>query len=483
MAVISLEVSTSSAKSILFSVSDGVMMEVSRRFGADIADGVTQSPDGILQCVIGVLKEAAQAAASRGLSVEAIGLTGIWHSLLLLDKERKPIGRIRTWADLSGAEFVSALRGSTELVDRVYQKTGCMVNAVYPAWKWYNIRHNEPSLAETTRYVSSQMEFVFESLTGERAVSRTIASGTGFFNIHTLDWDDDVLDFIGLERSQLGELVEAFHTAPLRREIAEVVGLPSGVPVTVGCADGAMNQLAIGGLNTGVMSMSVGTSGAIRIVHLEPKIPAIPSTWCYYLLKERRLAGAAVNNATNCVDWFLLQQHGELSGAVYNLYTAGIREVDRANAPIFLPFLFGERCPGWKENRLGGFVGVKGSHTRFDLYYSILEGVLFSMRQCYDILVEVGGRPDEILLSGGIVNSPPWLQMAADIFQREIKVTAETNQSTIGGALVAIEAVGGEEQVQSYQPKVERSLEPDAGVARVYEPRYEKYLELYNSLG
>lgn len=483
MAVISLEVSTSSAKGILFSVNDGTMMEVSQRFGSDIADGVTQEPNGILQSVLAVLKEAAQAAASLGVSIEAIGLTGIWHSLLLLGKKREPIGRIRTWADLSGADYISTLRQDEKFVDTVYHETGSMVHAMYPAWKWYYMRHNVSSLCESARYVSSQIEFVFESLTGQAAVSLCTASGTGFFNIHTLDWDENILDMIGLERSQLSELVEAFYTAPLRSEIARAVGLPSGVPVTVGCADGAMNQLAIGGLSTGVMSMSVGTSGAIRIVHLEPKIPAKLSTWCYYLLRERRLAGAAVNNATNCVDWFLAQRHGQLTGDVYNRYSRGIETVERANAPIFLPFLFGERCPGWNENRVGGFIGVKGTHSSYDLYYSILEGVLFSLRQCYDILVEVGGCPDEVLVSGGIANSPAWLQMVADVFQREIKVTAVSNQSTIGGALVALEAVGGEERVQFYRPEVIQSLEPKAEMAELYQSRYERYLDLYSLLG
>ena len=89
--------------------------------------------------------------------------------------------------------------------------------------------------------------------------------------------------------------------------------------------------------------------------------------------------------------------------------------------------------PRLNEQRPGGFVDVKAFHNKYDLYYSILEGILFTMRQCYDILVEVGG-PEEVLVSGGIVNSVPWMQMAADIFQRDLKVTATTNESTVGGS-------------------------------------------------
>lgn len=73
--------------------------------------------------------------------------------------------------------------------------------------------------------------------------------------------------------------------------------------------------------------------------------------------------------------------------------------------------------------------------------------------------------------------------MVADVFQREIKVTAVSNQSTIGGALVALEAVGGEERVQFYRPEVIQSLEPKAEMAELYQSRYERYLDLYSLLG
>lgn len=482
MVVASLETSTTSAKCILFSVKDGIIAEASQRYRPEVADGPTQAPYGVVGCALYVLQQMVEAARDRGLKIEAIGLTGIWHSLLLLDGRRQPVDRIKTWVDLSGADHVSALRKDRELVRSMYHRTGCMVNAVYPAWKWYYLLRAYPGLVEKARFVASQMEFVFESLTGQSAVSRSIASGSGFLNIHTLDWDDEVLAFLGLRRDQFSPLVEAFHTAPLKAEIARQVGLPTGIPVTVGCADGAMNQLAIGGLDTKAMSVSVGTSGALRAVHLEPKIPEEPSTWCYYLTKGRRIAGAAVNNATNCVDWFLTLQEGELTGRVYDRYSQGIGQVKRQEAPIFMPFLFGERSPGWNERRTGGFVDVKAFHNKYDLYYAILEGILFTMRQCYDILVQVGGRPEEVLVSGGIVNSAPWMQMAADIFQREIKVTSSTNESTVGGALVALEAVGGTDAAAEYRPGVIKVYEPEPEAVKLYESRYQRYLELYKTL-
>ncbi|NMB25271.1 MAG: hypothetical protein GX986_07050 [Firmicutes bacterium] len=481
--VASLEVSTVTAKCILFSLQEGVIAEASKRYGPEVADGPSQDPHGVLACALDVLREVVLVANQKNLTIEAVGLVGIWHSLLLLDDERRALGKIRTWVDLAGADHAMALRQDQGLVHSVYQKTGCMLHAMYPAWKWHYLKQSAPQVTGETTYLSSQTEFVFESLTGQAAVSRTLASGTGFLNIHALDWDQDLLEMMGLSSDQFSQLVEAFHTAPMKSEMAQLVGLPSGIPVTVGSADGAMNQLAVGGLGTEVMSMSVGTSGALRVAHLEPRIPDEPSSWCYYLLEGRRLAGAAINNGTNCVDWFLIRHGNRLNSDTYDRYSNAVGDVDGLGAPMFMPFLYGERCPGWAEHRTGGFVDLKASHGEYDLYYSVLEGILFNMRQCYDILVDVGGIPKEVLVSGGIVNSSPWMQMAADILQREVMVTGSTNDSTVGGALVALEAVGGHEQVRGYRPPIARRFEPRADGIAIHDSRYARYLELYRLLG
>ena len=478
--VASLEVSTSSAKCILFSESDGVIAQFSEAYPADVATGPSQDPDGIVAAALGVLHRAAQEADTRGIRVSAIGLTGTWHSLLLLDSERKPLGSIMTWADVSGAPTVAPMRGDDSFVKSFYRATGCMVHAMYPVWKWVHLRLTQPEYVSRASFLSSQIEYLFERLTGCQGVSRCTASGTGLLNIHTLDWDDDVLGMAGIRREQLSPLQEAYRTAPLLPETAQAVGLLSGLPVTVGCADGAMNQMGIGGVQPGTMSMSVGTSGALRAVHDEPRIPAKPSTWCYYFLEGKRLAGAAVNNATNCVDWFLSRAGAKARDAsVYEKFSAETNRVDVDRAPFFMPFLFGERCPGWRKNRAGGFVGVRAAHDEFDLYHAVLEGVLFSMRQCYEILVEVGGRPERVIMSGGITNSREWSQMAADVFGRELLTTGVSNDSTVGAALVAMQAVTGGGHAENYSPEITRSLKPHESACNVYERRYKRYLEYY----
>jgi len=466
---------------MLFHEDEGVISEFSRPFARDVADGPTQNPDGIVASALDVLRQAVQWAGAHGIDIAAVGLAGTWHSLLLLDARRRPLGAISTWADLSAAPSVAELRQDAEFVTDFYHRTGCMVHAMYPVWKWFHLKRTQPEVACRVAHVSSQIEYVFQSLTGCLGVSSCTASGTGLLNTNTLDWDDDILEMAGVRREQVGPLYEAFHTEPMLASVAERVGLPSGVPVTVGCADGAMNQVGVGGVRSRTMSMSVGTSGALRSVHDEPRIPNTPSTWCYYLFGGKRLAGAAINNGTNCVDWFLSRAGVKgRDGGAYEVFSSGAGQVDVAGAPYFMPFLFGERCPGWREEREGGFCGVRASHDEFDLYHAVLEGVLFNMRQCYEILARVGGSPDQMLVSGGILNSDEWAQMASDIFGRELLATPTTNSSTVGAALVALQAVTGRGQAEEYIPQITRSFVPRDNMSEVYDRRYRRYLELYD---
>jgi len=473
--IIGLEVSTSAAKCALFSVGEGIIDTIEIPFDRHVTDKITQDPEGMVAVALQALKHVVGRTTRE---IAAIGLVGTWHSLLLLNKEKRPLGQISMWADLSASPTVGELKQDQELVRRCYQKTGCMVHAMYPAYKYYHLARTDPETAGKARFVASQVEYLYHVLTGERAVSRCTASGTGLFNIHSLDWDEELLQFVGLSREQLGELEEVFHVGSLKASIAQAVGLKPGTPVTVGAADGAMNQLAIGGADHGIMSFSVGTSGAMRMVVDAPRLPEQPSTWCYYMYSEQRLVGAATNGATNCVDWFL-DRCGNSSNR-YADYDRAAATVDVEAAPIFLPFIYGERCPGWEENRPGGFVGLKSHHGPAEMYYAILEGVLFNLYQCYTILTELAGVPERILISGGIMHSPFWLQLACDLLGRDLWTTGTKNDSTMGAVLVALQSVGGDKARQHLEPTVVCSpSSPER--TNTYRGRFQKYLEFYHA--
>ena len=137
----------------------------------------------------------------------------------------------------------------------------------------------------------------------------------------------------------------------------------------------------------------------------------------------------------------------------------------------------GMRHISWR----GGFVGVDAAHNQVHLYYAVLEGILFNLYQCYLRLAEVGGVPMEIRVSGGILNSPLWLQMAADIFGKPMLTSGFANDSTVGAAMVALKAAGIINRIEDCLPEIRHTYQPRVEYHRLYQVRFANYLDYYTS--
>jgi len=96
------------------------------------------------------------------------------------------------------------------------------------------------------------------------------------------------------------------------------------------------------------------------------------------------ISGAAISGACSCVDWF---RNGVSPALSYDELES--RAADQESAPVFLPFVFGERCPGWHDERKGGFEDISAEHGLGALYRGVLEGVCFNLKQCYDLLIRL----------------------------------------------------------------------------------------------
>ncbi|MFY9175806.1 MAG: FGGY family carbohydrate kinase [Caldicoprobacterales bacterium] len=474
MNVLALEASTSSAKAIIYSSSQGIVAAKDQAYDEGISNVTTQEPEGVYRALMECGRSLLESFEGN---IDAIALSSTWHSLLLIDKGGKPIGRTLTWANNQAAETVDSYKKNRDLTNEIYRKTGCPVHTTFPLWKWIHAKE-KGGIYRNSVLISSQPEYIFQRMTGERGVSYNVASGTGFMNIHNLDWDHEILEFAKLSLDQLAPLREAEFSAPLKDEAADFLNVKRGIPVVITGADGAMNQIGAGAMGDGIMTMSVGTSGAIRMATSHPVIPQTPSTWCYYVAEGKRLAGAATSGAGNCVNWFV----NRFNNRAYS-YDELENMIDKdrlMDAPIFLPFMYGERSPGWRGARLGGFQEIRDHHDLGDFYYSILEGVLFNLYQCYQILTSVGGVPEEIRISGGIENSPWWLQMAADIFQKEIYTFDMEHASIMGAVAIVLKVLGQINSLQDFQQKPKKVITPNRDKAKFYGERFQKYMEWYN---
>lgn len=468
MRILALEASTSSAKAMLFDSETNQFEDLNHLYSKDYSNfDVIDQAEEVYQEVMALGRE-----LLNGRSVDMIALGGTWHSILLCDKNMRPVSPVYQWTYMGAKDICAEHRKDKAYTEHFYHTTGCMVNAIYPAFKVELLRQMGFDVDHS--YLLSQGSYNTYRMTGKRVSTHCLSSGSGFMNLHTMDYFMDVLDYNHISREQVSELISSDVDYPLQKEAADLLGVKEGIPVIPCNSDGGLNQVGVGAIRKGIATFSVGTSGAIRLTTQEPVIPEKPSTWCYYSPKGF-LSGAATNGCCNCTDW--VKNRLFPKGTSYAEIENGV--IDENDTPIFLPFLFGERCPGWNDERRGGFYNLKPSHTAADMYRAAQEGVLFNLYHCYRILADINGAPSELMLSGGIIKSKVWTQMAADIFGVKLSVNDVSQGSLLGAVVMGMERLGIIKDVRDYVPDIVKTVLPNPEKKEMYEKKFQLYLECY----
>ncbi len=482
MAVLVIEMSTSSVKVMTADAQCDLLCEFSHRI-RNVSDGV-QQPDEICDAALRLARKAVEFYRLKHPSPEitAVGIVSTWHNSLVADTNGNARTPSYTWTYRKpGAAAASFKKNHPAQALAYYKKTGCLVNGTYVSFRMKYFTENGFVFAKNDRLID-QGTYLFYQLTGTFRESYSMASGTGLLNLAAMDWDAEIAAEMGVPRENLPELCDYDACRPLCAAAAELLGLKQGIPVVTAHPDGAMNQVGDDALEEGVMTLSAGTSAALRMLSAQAAVPDEPSLWCYYA-PGSYLTGAATSGCANCIDWFA----GSVCGNSYD-YNALDRmateafnkmSADSGDAPVFLPFLFGERAPGWSEYRPGGFLRLSGRHETGALYCAVLEGICFNIRQCYEMLCAVNRVPERIHVSGGIVRSEVWAHLLADILQKEIFLSPVQNASSLGGAKLALFAAGEIADLRVRAAESRTLLSPDPAAAGRYDPLYGIYCDLY----
>ncbi len=466
MRILSIETSTSAAKVLLYDTVACTTQMAGAAYPPQLSrtDG-SQDAEGIYRLAAGMARE-----LCAGREVDIIALVGAWHGIMLCDRDGRPATSLSNWEDTRAAALCARLRRDEAFVRDYYRRTGCMVNATYPFFRLLYLKRQGYDLS---RYAAmGQGSYNTFRLTGARVTTDCMASGSGLLNIHSRTYDDLVLRMLGVGADAFSRPVHFDQLQRLSAAGAGDLGLKSGIPVIPVCSDGGMNQIAVGGYREGVMSFSVGTSGALRLSVPEPVLPDLPAIWSY-LSPVGPMSGGATAGACNCLNWFKERFLPDVD-------FASLEDVYRPDrdTPVFLPFLFGERCPGWDDARKGGFLNLTAAHDRMSMYQAVAEGILFNLYQCYLALAEANGAPRRVVLSGGILNSAGWTQMCADVFGLDMGIPDNPQSSLWGGAVLAamhmlgVDAADG--MVGSFRP-----LRHSEESHRVYMEKFERYLDGY----
>ena len=146
-----------------------------------------------------------------------------------------------------------------------------------------------------------------------------------------------------------------------------------------------------------------------------------------------------------------------------------------------LTYLMGERTPHLDADCRGMFFGLSAMHTRRDLLRAVMEGVTYSLKDCLNVLAEMGVAPETMLACGGGGKSPLWRQMLADVFQMPVATTVNTEGPALGVAILAGVGAG----LYASVPEACRAMihvNPAQNPIAENVPQYEKVYALYTKL-
>ncbi len=491
---VGLDIGTSSCRAVAFDGEFRVLGSVSREYSIHIPhpSWAEQDPDQILESVVEVLHGLMALPVFSGELPQAVGISAVMHSLIGLSKEGDPITNAIIWADLRARDQAQRL-GDGGKAAELYRRTGCPVHPTYLPAKLLWLQEKAPETFAAIAKVVSIKGYLVQQLTGRTLEEYSTASTTGLLNLSRMQWDETVLESVGVSAQLLPELVSPLTVLDgFVGEYARSQGLPTGVPLVIGATDGTLSNLGSGVVSPGQVVAMVGTSGAVRAVLDEPKLDADQRTWSYYLAEDKWVSGGALNNGGNLMGWFrdhlagTAQMEAQQRGiSVYEVISQWAGSVPPGSRGlVFLPMLFGERSPGWNPDSRGVLFGLNAGHGTSDIARALMEGVMFHLYGVYEALVSVVGQPKEIRASGGFAKSSIWLQIMADLFGTPLHIPKVLEGSAFGAAFLAAAAIGHVSSLTQASDliEIERVVEPNLAQTNVYREVYALYSSLYAKL-
>jgi xylulokinase len=483
---IGLDIGTSAAKAVLMSETGSVLGTASGEYDMQSPRPLwsEQDPENWWTGTQKAIKELLYTHNIKGEDVKAVGLTGQMHGLVTLDSSGKVLYPCIMWNDQRTASECAEM---TDLIgyDNLLKITGNPVLPGFTAPKILWLRKHKPEVFNNINKILLPKDYLRFKLTNEFFTDVSDASGTSLLNVGQRKWSEEILNKLKIPFSWLPEVVESVTiTGTISHEAAVFTGLKEGTPVIAGGGDQASGAVGTGAVSEGIISLVLGTSGVVftptKNFRIEPEgklhsfCHAVPGAWHFM---------GVTLSAAGSLKWF---RDTFYPGEKYEELTDGVENIPAGSEGlIFLPYLSGERTPYPDPDAKGTFTGISVRHNKNYFTRSILEGVAYSLRDCYELIKRSGINAEKILVSGGGAKSRLWRQIISDLFNLEIRTLKCTEGAPYGAAIIAATGTGYYKSIEEACKailEIETITFPDKNTHIIYEDFYQLYAELYPDL-
>lgn len=416
-------------------------------------------------------------------ATKAIGLSGQMHGAVLLDERDRVLRPAILWNDVRAGAQCAELERTISQSRRI---TGNIAMPGFTAPKLLWVAQHEPDIFRRTKKVLLPKDYLRLRLSGDYVSELSDAAGTLWLDVAKRDWSDAMLHGTGLGREHMPHLVEGCApSAQLRNDLARAWGMGEGVMIAGGAGDNAASAIGMGVIAEGQAFISLGTSGVFFVANdgYRPNPEQGVHTFCH-ALPARWHQMAVILSAASCLRW-VTQLTGAPSEAALLAEIEAVNAKELLNAPLFLPYLSGERTPHNDPNAMGVWFGLSHDTDRATLGYAVLEGVAFALLDGYRALQHAGSFVEMASLVGGGSKSRYWAQLLANVLALTlVRHRGSELGAALGAARLGLMAANKGETASKIctTPPILDVIEPQVNVDARLQKRYEKFRKLYDAL-
>lgn len=490
-AIITLDVGTSSLRASLYMI-DGELLHFSQFHYCPTFLGsnrVEQDPHIWDNAILFTLHELSRYLDQHIYDVLAISITSQRASIIPVDKEGTALYPAIMWQDkrsiAESERFASVLSQSS-----VYKKTGLRIDSYFSAPKIMWLQKHERKVFDATYKFVGVQDYIVHKLTDNFITDASQASRTLMMDLASRIWDDDLLSVVGIEASQLCEILEPGSIGGyLTGAIEEKIGLPAGIPVILAGGDQPCAAMSLGMIKEGVVVANTGTGSFTLGFSTEPKFDDQELTLCSVgSVPGSYSVEAGLITSGILVQWFVEQffQEVPLESAFNKVFKDIASSPVGANGVVVLPHFKGVAAPYWNPKAKGLFFNITLSTTRSDMARSILEGLCLDMAQNLALIKRNIGKIDKIAIAGGMTKRDVFNQMQADVYNQDVWIANTSEASSLGAWMSAMVGIGAastyREVFDMVCSKNPVSFHPNPESVLVYTERKRQREELYSVL-
>ena len=410
---------TTSLKACLFDENGNLIVSESAGYNLITEGEFVEFPaEEFYRVFLSVIKRITDKYPVCAMSIDTQGET-----LIALDKEGKPLTNAIIWLDNRAARQAKEIEEKFTLKG-IYELTGqAEIPAGYPAPKILWLKENKPEVYNNAAHYLLLEDYIIYRLTGKLAASRSMYSSSLLMDVKTGEYIPEMLDFLGIKRSQLSTLYES----------GVCVGEYNGIKVMTSALDQVAGITGAGVVKEGIMSETTGTSLAVSVLTNNlPKWHENLTVSAYYVKKGLYALLMWAPTAGATLEWF---KKNFCEGDNYARLNTLAESVPKGSEGLIcIPHLCGTVMPENNAKVKGVFFGATLKHSKGHFVRAIMESIAYTIKEYADY---IGEKTDEIRSMGGGANSKLWCEIKAEVLQKRVITLKENETACLGSAIFA----------------------------------------------